>query len=475
MKRPVVPALEAPLLGFAITACLLGAASSAAADSSLRLSPGRVTFTMKANGEWTGFGVRGERLLIEHGGVVLYSSHPGTTLLDERASAVHGGMRAAHSTSEALFEGMRGGSRYPSLQPDDDNDGRVDEDAWDNADNDNDGQVDEDFAAIGDEMVVSVYGTRGDNAITVRQECYAWSLAHIDGTVASTLVVTNAGSKTVSHARVGVELQGGPGLDVGNGPTIETDSRARAGGSMFVEREVVLEDHDRGLAALFFVPRGALSTGATSAVAWDVRGENNHVTVISPDLGDLAPGASVSIHVALVALPADDLKAARAIRNAHRTVSGDGTSRFIPPPVSLTVRSDDAASFGDAGSVGASREALTDPFWSTSGKLQEALLVGSPNPFRDAISIDYEIPSRVIDEDGVEHELPQSGQQASVKIYNVAGRLVATLVDQPHGVGKYHTGWVARDDAGNTVASGVYYVKLQIGKRSVTMRMVQLK
>jgi flagellar hook assembly protein FlgD len=60
-------------------------------------------------------------------------------------------------------------------------------------------------------------------------------------------------------------------------------------------------------------------------------------------------------------------------------------------------------------------------------------------------------------------------------VYNVAGRLVATLVDQTHNVGKYRTGWVARDDNGDVIASGVYYVKLQIGKRSVTMRMVQLK
>jgi hypothetical protein len=36
-------------------------------------------------------------------------------------------------------------------------------------------------------------------------------------------------------------------------------------------------------------------------------------------------------------------------------------------------------------------------------------------------------------------------------------------------------GWTARAEDGGSLASGVYYVKLQIGKRSVTMRMVQLK
>jgi hypothetical protein len=180
------------------------------------------------------------------------------------------------------------------------------------------------------------------------------------------------------------------------------------------------------------------------------------------------------VFVALVALPADDLKAARAIRDAYRTVVGDGNSRFIPPPVSLVSREGDPSRGGSAESTPV-RDGFNDPFWSTSGKLQETLVTGSPNPFRDAINIDYEIPARVTDEDGVEHVLPGSGLPASVKVYNVAGRLVATLVDQPHMPGKYHTGWVARNDDGIAVASGVYYVKLQIGRRSMTMRMVQLK
>jgi hypothetical protein len=464
------PAASFFILG--IAACL-HASSAFAGDPTLHLSPGRVLFTMKGNGEWTGFGVRGERTLVEHGGVVVYASRPGSTLLDERTRATHGGMRAANATRESLFEGARGGARYPSLDPDDDSDGRVDEDAWDGIDNDNDGEVDEDFAAIGDEMVVAVYGSRGDNAFTVRQENYAWSLPNIDGMVASTVVVTNAGTHPVPHARIGIELEAGSGLDVGITPAIDGLGRTASTNAAFVERSVVFDDTDRGLAALFFVPRSAITSGATSAVAWELRGERSHVVVVSPDLGDLEPGASATVFVALVALPADDLKAARAIRNAHRTVLGDGTSRFIPPPVSVTARGGEDA-YHDA-TMAPSRDGLSDPFWSTAGKLQETLLTGSPNPFRDAINIEYEIPSRVTDEDGAEHALPGSGLAASVKVYNVAGRLVATLVDQPHTPGKYRTGWIARDEHGDAVASGVYYVKLQIGKRSMTMRMVQLK
>jgi transcriptional regulator with XRE-family HTH domain len=67
----------------------------------------------------------------------------------------------------------------------------------------------------------------------------------------------------------------------------------------------------------------------------------------------------------------------------------------------------------------------------------------------------------------VEHVLEGSNQPTSVKIYNVAGRLVATLLDEPRSPGKYRVDWTARGQDGVSLASGVYYVKLQIGKRSV--------
>lgn len=366
---------------------------------------------------------------------------------------------------------MRGGARYPSIQPDDDNDGRIDEDPWDRVDNDGDGEVDEDFAAIGDEMTVAIYGTRGDAAITVRQECYAWSLPHIDGMTASTIVVTNDGAHALLRAHIGIEVEAANGLEVGDTPVIEGSRAATALDAAFVERQIVFDDHDRGLAVLLLVPRAAIASGNS----WELRADHNRVVAVSPDLGDLAPGASTTIYVALVALPADDLKAARAIRNTHRTIVGDGTARFIPPPVSLVARGESGDGTVAGRPIKSSREDGSDAFWATAGKLQETLLVGSPNPFHDAIRIDYEIPNRVVDEDGVEHVLDGSGQPTSVKIYNVTGRLVATLVDQPHSPGKYRVDWVARGQDGASVASGVYYVKLQIGKRSVTMRMVQLK
>jgi hypothetical protein len=271
---------------------------------------------------------------------------------------------------------------------------------------------------------------------------------------------------------VGFDLEAASGLEVGEAPVIEGPRSPLDAG--FLERQVVFDDDDHGLAVLLIVPRSEIASGG----AWEVRADHNRATAISPELGDLAPGASVTVYLALVALPADDLKAAHAIRNAHRTVIGDAKARFIPPPVSLMANGDlrEGASKVPAPAATPPREVSGfDAFWSTVGKLQETLITGSPNPFHDQVTIDYEIPRRVIDETGAEHVLDGSVQQTSVKIYNVAGRLVATLFDEPRTPGKYRVGWSGRGDDGSTLASGVYYVKLQIGKRSVTMRMVQLK
>jgi hypothetical protein len=454
----------------------------------IRLAPGRVQFSMAANGAWRFFGVRGERSLIEKGGVVVFATKPEGDLV-ERARATDGGMRALLSADAIapVSEGAHGGSRHPSLMPDDDNDGRIDEDPLDRVDNDGDGEVDEDFAAVGDEMVVAMYGTKGNAAVVVRQESCGWSLPHIDGMTASTIVVRNAGTRVLEGARVGVEIEASPGLEYEKAPRIETTGRGDERGTL-IEQRVVLRDRERGLAVLFFAPRieaarRVADAGATRPIeeekraivtTWEINDDHSRVLAVSPGLGDLAPGASATIHVALVSLPPDDLKAARAMHAARRTVEGDGTSRLIPPPVSLTARAPESLDGAGATAPAVGADGL-DPFWSMPGKLEEKLLTGSPNPFRDVVVIDYEVPSRAVDEDGVEHALGGAAVATSVKVYNVTGRLVATLVDAEHTPGSYQTQWSAQDEEGTVVASGVYYVRLQIAKRAVTMRMVQLK
>lgn len=467
MRNDLIAARLAPLAlaGFLGPAPLL--AASPCGDGLVCVSPGRVAFTMSPNGAWKFFGPSNEKSFVEKGGVVVYArAQSGTET--ELVNASSGVRSLLSSPIDRVKEGARGGAREPFPRPDDDYDGKVDEDPLDRVDNDGDGRVDEDYAAIGDEMAVALYGPRGDSGIEIRQEMYAWSLPHIDGMVATAISV-RAGSAALQDVRVGISLEPAGSFESEPAPLIESD---RLSGSAPTGETRVWRDGGRGMALLVWAP----STGMED---WEVREDRKGTRVLSPNLGQLAPGSQAIIYAALLTLPPDDLRSARAIQAAWRTLAGKNSARLIPPPVSLTIKPEEVAIEPDGGpaAVGSPYGAITNAlqFWNTPGKLAPALLVGSPNPFRDAIAIDYEVPETVVDENGVEHQLSSEAVETSVKVYNVTGRLVATLVESQHASGHYRTGWSAQDDQGATVASGVYYVKLTIGRRSVTQRMVQLK
>jgi flagellar hook assembly protein FlgD len=52
-------------------------------------------------------------------------------------------------------------------------------------------------------------------------------------------------------------------------------------------------------------------------------------------------------------------------------------------------------------------------------------------------------------------------EPVKLRLYDVTGRLVRTLLDAPAGPGKVQTQWDGADDHGARVASGRYYYKLE--------------
>jgi hypothetical protein len=70
--------------------------------------------------------------------------------------------------------------------------------------------------------------------------------------------------------------------------------------------------------------------------------------------------------------------------------------------------------------------------------------------------------------------LPQDGD-ASLKIYNVQGQLVRTLVEGGMMAGAHSAFWDGRDDRGRTVSGGIYLYRLRAGGRRETRKMVLLR
>jgi hypothetical protein len=94
----------------------------------------------------------------------------------------------------------------------------------------------------------------------------------------------------------------------------------------------------------------------------------------------------------------------------------------------------------------------------------KTLILGQnyPNPFNPQTRVSYTIP------DG-------SRAPVSIRIYDVAGRLVRSLVDEPQPAGVYTIDWDGTNDRGTRVASGVYFYRLRWKGEAHTKKMILLK
>jgi len=59
-------------------------------------------------------------------------------------------------------------------------------------------------------------------------------------------------------------------------------------------------------------------------------------------------------------------------------------------------------------------------------------------------------------------------------IYNGLGQAVRTLTDDPYPGGEHELLWDSRDDAGMSVASGVYLARLEVNGVAVQMQRMTL-
>ena len=74
----------------------------------------------------------------------------------------------------------------------------------------------------------------------------------------------------------------------------------------------------------------------------------------------------------------------------------------------------------------------------------------------------------------IQFSLAKKGK-ATLKVYNVTGALVRTLVDGEMGAGRYQAAWDGRNDRGKQTASGVYLYRLEAPGRAAVKKMVVLR
>ncbi len=62
-----------------------------------------------------------------------------------------------------------------------------------------------------------------------------------------------------------------------------------------------------------------------------------------------------------------------------------------------------------------------------------------------------------------------------IGVYSAGGRLIRRLLDGLAGPGRHETTWDGRDETGNTVASGVYFVRADFGPHALERKLVVLR
>jgi DNA-binding beta-propeller fold protein YncE len=90
------------------------------------------------------------------------------------------------------------------------------------------------------------------------------------------------------------------------------------------------------------------------------------------------------------------------------------------------------------------------------------LLGNTPNPFNPTTTIRFTVPAG-------------PSRAYRLQVFDVRGRLVRTLETGQIGSGIYSATWDSRNDNGDTVGSGIYLYRVEVGPEKLTGKMVLVK
>jgi uncharacterized repeat protein (TIGR01451 family) len=125
-------------------------------------------------------------------------------------------------------------------------------------------------------------------------------------------------------------------------------------------------------------------------------------------------------------------------------------SRIFEPGGTL---GDEGASIGNTGLDHSTAEVSTDRELTLNRVI--------PNPFSGGMSYSYRVPAG-------------GDQHVGLGAYDIAGRLVRTLVSGAQATGQYTVRWDGRSDEGTRVKAGIYFLRARVGNAQQVTRMVYL-
>ena len=103
-------------------------------------------------------------------------------------------------------------------------------------------------------------------------------------------------------------------------------------------------------------------------------------------------------------------------------------------------------------------ESQSETDTGTSGK--SLSIRAYPNPFNPETTIEYNL---------------NASTQVSIKIFNIQGKQIRSLIDTYRQAGTYNLKWNGLNDNGTQVPSGVYFIRITAGNETLNHRIVMMK
>lgn len=159
------------------------------------------------------------------------------------------------------------------------------------------------------------------------------------------------------------------------------------------------------------------------------------ITSVSPTSFTVTPASSQNVTVIV-----------------NRTGLGNGTHLG-----SLTIASDDP---DEASYVEPVRFLIMNVGVEENQKIPFSLSQNYPNPARSRANIEYALPEAT---------------NVTLKIYDMTGRPIRTLITGTQKAGQHKVSWDGRDDKGNETSNGIYFYRLETTTSTVTKKLTLMK
>jgi hypothetical protein len=177
-----------------------------------------------------------------------------------------------------------------------------------------------------------------------------------------------------------------------------------------------------------------------------------------------AKPASDGVHLSWRVEADEVVRGFRVFRSSAADLQRELTNELLPPDVTsfvdMTAEPGVAYTYMVAAVKENGDQVQSIPIIVATAPLSFDLLPNVPNPFNPSTRIAFTLPE---------------AERAVVRVYDVRGARVATLLDSRLGAGRHEVDWNGVDDGGTRVASGTYFYTLAAGKRTESRKMVLVK